>query len=63
MVRGRTDPFAKTDIANEAQFPIWNAKRALLGLQKKLLHGHQVTGHLTADFPSLKASASAPSRA
>jgi hypothetical protein len=56
MVRGRADSFAKADIADEAQFPIWNAERTALGVQKKLLQSYQVAGHLAADFPSLQTS-------
>ena len=50
------DPLAKANVGNEAQVAVRYAERSFLGLQKKLLHGHQISRHLTADFTSLQTS-------
>ena len=56
MIWRRSDPLTKTDIGNEAQLPLGDPKCAFLGVQKNVLHGHQVAGHFTADFPSFQTS-------
>ena len=56
MVRRRSDPLAETNIGYKTQITVNDAESTFLGIQKKLLHSHQIARHLSADFPSPLAS-------